>query len=156
MVDLVSTADGSTLSPEHFRLLRVCCDKARLFLIVDEAMTAIRCGAPWCFQRAEYLSGDETLEADLVSFGKGMGVSGVAVNFSGLMMRHFGFQKREQKTSVYPILASTGQPPGSDPGLDRSFGHLESGSIGGLACEKRADWKCGSRLHPRLHWDQEG
>ncbi|KAJ5899843.1 hypothetical protein N7495_004587 [Penicillium taxi] len=93
--DIVNASDGSVFPPELFRLLRSCCDKARIFLLVDEAMTAIRCGAPLASQRAEY-SEEGNLQPDMIAFGKGMGVSGIAFNFDGLMMRHLAFRKRGQ------------------------------------------------------------
>lgn len=93
--DLVDASDGTVFPPEFFRLLRSCCDRARICLLVDEAMTAIRCGAPLASQRPEYCE-DETFQPDMIAFGKGMGVSGIAINFNGLMMRHLAFHKREQ------------------------------------------------------------
>ncbi|CEL04168.1 hypothetical protein ASPCAL05299 [Aspergillus calidoustus] len=93
--DLVNASDGSIFPPEHYRMLRICCTKARIFLLVDEAMTAIRCGAPWVCQRPEY-SENPDLQPDLIAFGKGMGVSGIALNFNGMMMRHLAYTKREQ------------------------------------------------------------
>jgi acetylornithine/succinyldiaminopimelate/putrescine aminotransferase len=93
--DLVNASDGSIFPPEYYRMLRICCSKARIFLLMDEAMTAIRCGAPWACQRPEY-SEDPDLQPDMIAFGKGMGVSGVAVNFSGMMMRHLAYHKDEQ------------------------------------------------------------
>lgn len=92
--DLVNASDGSVFPSESFRLLRSCCDQARICLLVDEAMTAIRCGAPLVSQRPEYFE-DGTLQPDMVAFGKGMGISGVAINFNGLMMRHLAFHKEE-------------------------------------------------------------
>ncbi|KAJ5628643.1 hypothetical protein N7490_010871 [Penicillium lividum] len=92
--DLVNASNGSVFPPDLFRLLRSCCNQARICLLVDEAMSAIRCGAPLACQRPEYLEGD--LRPDMIAFGKGMGVSGVAINFDGLMMRHLAFHKREQ------------------------------------------------------------
>lgn len=92
--DLVNASDGSVFPPESFRLLRSCCDQARICLLVDEAMTAIRCGAPLVSQRPEYFE-DGSLQPDMVAFGKGMGISGVAINFNGLMMRHLAFHKPE-------------------------------------------------------------
>ncbi|KAL3462452.1 hypothetical protein BJX64DRAFT_277174 [Aspergillus heterothallicus] len=93
--DLVNASDGSIFPPEYYRMIRICCAKARLFLLVDEAMTAIRCGAPWVCQRPEYLD-DSNLQPDLIAFGKGMGVSGIAINFNGVMMRHLAYQKQAQ------------------------------------------------------------
>ncbi|KAL3491065.1 pyridoxal phosphate-dependent transferase [Aspergillus germanicus] len=93
--DLVNASDGSIFPPEYYHMLRTCCAKARIFLLVDEAMTAIRCGAPWVCQRPEY-SEEPDLQPDLVAFGKGMGVSGIAINFNGMIMRHLAYTKREQ------------------------------------------------------------
>lgn len=92
--DLVDASNGTVFPPEFFRLLRSCCDNARICLLVDEAMTAIRCGAPLASQRAEYFE-EGNLQPDMIAFGKGMGVSGIAINFDGLMMRHLAFHKRE-------------------------------------------------------------
>lgn len=94
ILDLVRTGDGSIVSPEDFRILRECCHQAGLFLVVDEALTAIRCGAPWACQRPEYTQGD--LEPDMVIFGKGMCMAGIAANFNGMMMRRMGFTKDDQ------------------------------------------------------------
>ncbi|KAJ5362151.1 pyridoxal phosphate-dependent transferase [Penicillium brevicompactum] len=92
--DLVNASDGSVFPPEYFRLLRKCCDKARICLLVDEAMTAIRCGAPLVHQRPEYFEYGGT-QPDMIAFGKGMGISGIAINFNGLMMRHLAFHKED-------------------------------------------------------------
>lgn len=91
VVDIVSTEDGSILPPEQFKLLQTCCAENKLWLIVDEALTAIRCGSPFAFQRSEY--GVE--KPDLVAFGKGLGTSGIAINFDSPMTRPLGFVKEE-------------------------------------------------------------
>ncbi|KAK5796093.1 hypothetical protein VI817_005378 [Penicillium citrinum] len=93
--DLVNASDGSIFPPEYFRLLRICCDKIRICLLVDEAMTAIRCGAPLVSKRPEYFE-DGSNQPDMIAFGKGMGVSGIAINYDGLMIRRMGYQKEEQ------------------------------------------------------------
>ncbi|KAL2859365.1 hypothetical protein BJX68DRAFT_276724 [Aspergillus pseudodeflectus] len=87
VIDMVSTENGAVLAPDRFKMLKKCCAKEKLWLIVDEALTAIRCGAPFCFQRDEY--GKEG--PDLVSFGKGLGVSGIVINFASPMTRCLGF-----------------------------------------------------------------
>lgn len=74
IVDLVNTSDGSVFPPDDFALLQRSCHQANLFLVVDEAMTAIRCGAPWACQRPEYSQID--LEPDLVVFGKAYASAG--------------------------------------------------------------------------------
>ncbi|EQL32949.1 uncharacterized protein BDCG_17759 [Blastomyces dermatitidis ER-3] len=91
VVDIVSTEDGSVLSPERFKLLQTCCTEHKLWFIVDEALAAIRCGSPFAFQRSEY--GNE--KPDLVAFGKGLGTSGIAINFDSPMTRPLGFVQEE-------------------------------------------------------------
>ncbi|PGG97207.1 hypothetical protein AJ79_09290 [Helicocarpus griseus UAMH5409] len=91
VVDIVSTDNGSVLPPEHFKLLRRCCEQNKLWFIVDEALTAIRCGAPFAFQRSEY----DGEKPDLVAFGKGLGASGIAINFDGSMTEPLGFARKK-------------------------------------------------------------
>lgn len=93
VVDMMSTTDGTTLCPTYFRQLRSCCGKVGLFLIVDEALTAVRCGAPFACQRKEYAEGADA--PDMVVFGKGIGVSGISVNFDGPTMKRLAYKKRE-------------------------------------------------------------
>lgn len=86
-------------------------------------MTAIRCGAPLVCQRAEYY-GEGEFQPDLISFGKGMGVSGVAINFNGLMMRHLSFQKREQILQTIRFWRSMVTRPIATPVLIEALGIL--------------------------------
>ncbi|KAI1478179.1 pyridoxal phosphate-dependent transferase [Daldinia eschscholtzii] len=83
--DLVSTEDGLVLHPDNFGMVKACCARNRLLLIVDETMTAMRCGAPFAFQRLEYAQMEADKQPDLVIFGKGIGVSGVAIGFKGVI-----------------------------------------------------------------------
>ncbi|KAI1631599.1 pyridoxal phosphate-dependent transferase [Biscogniauxia mediterranea] len=96
--DMVSTEDGSVLQPERFALLKACCAQNRLLIVIDETMTAIRCGAPFAFQRAEYAREDEEADKkpDLVIFGKGMGVSGIAMGFDGATIKRLAYTKAEE------------------------------------------------------------
>jgi hypothetical protein len=93
--DMVSTEDGSVLQPSQFGLLKQYCAKHRLLIIVDETMTAIRCGAPFAFQRREYKEAVEGLQPDLVIFGKGVGISGVGMGFNGSVTKGLAYEKRE-------------------------------------------------------------
>lgn len=122
IVDLVSTSDAAVFSPAKFALLKRCCLAARLFLVVDEAMTAIRCGAPWAFQRPEY-SADE-LQPDLVVFGKGLCASGAAINFNGLMMQCLAFQDRHHMTQSIRFWRALVSRPIPTPVLIESLGIL--------------------------------
>lgn len=92
--DMVTTEDGSVLPPAHYAMLKRAAQHNSLLVIIDEAMTAIRCGAPFAFQRPEYnnpTDSDILLQPDLVIFGKGMGISGVAIGFEGVMTRRFTY-----------------------------------------------------------------
>ncbi|KAI8627920.1 hypothetical protein F5Y19DRAFT_440396 [Xylariaceae sp. FL1651] len=85
--DVVSTEDGSVLPPDRFRIIKACCAQNRLLLVLDETMAAIRCGAPFAFQRPEYSDMGADTQPDLVIFGKGIGVSGIAIGFEGVITK---------------------------------------------------------------------
>ncbi|GAP85247.1 hypothetical protein SAMD00023353_1002790 [Rosellinia necatrix] len=93
--DMVSTEDGLVFTPEKFGLVKACCARHRLLLIVDETMTAMRCGAPFAFQRPEYAREAAEHQPDLVIFGKGIGVSGIAIGFGGVMTKGLTYTKPE-------------------------------------------------------------
>lgn len=99
--DMVSTEDGSVLPPSQYQQLKRAAQKNRLLIIVDETMTAIRCGAPFAFQRSEYNKFPDSeanvdiLQPDLVIFGKGLGVSGIAIGFQGVLTRSFMYTQKE-------------------------------------------------------------
>lgn len=93
--DMVSTEDGLVFTPEKFGLVKACCARNRLLLIVDETMTAMRCGAPFAFQRPEYAREGVEYQPDLVIFGKGIGVSGIAISFGGVITKGLTYTKSE-------------------------------------------------------------
>ncbi|KAL4872894.1 hypothetical protein BDV12DRAFT_160909 [Aspergillus spectabilis] len=121
--DLVNASDGAVFPPELFRMLRIGCAKAQIMLLVDEAMTAIRCGAPLVCQRPEYFD-DGDLQPDLIAFGKGMGVSGIAINFNGLMMHRLAYHKREQILQTIRFWRSMVTRPIAIPVLIEALGIL--------------------------------
>ncbi|RDI86905.1 hypothetical protein Vi05172_g3126 [Venturia inaequalis] len=96
--DMVSTEDGSVLPPAQYEQLKLAAQRNRLLIIVDETMTAVRCGAPFAHQRPEYNKVErntDVLQPDLVIFGKGLGVSGVAIGFEGVLTRSFMYTQTE-------------------------------------------------------------
>ncbi|KAL9079675.1 MAG: hypothetical protein Q9157_001451 [Trypethelium eluteriae] len=98
VLEMVSTTNGLPISPYFFSKLREACLENNLFLIVDEALTAIRCGSPFCFQREEYaVSTAKSCGPDIVLFGKGLGLCGFAVNFGGQMMKKAGFVTKDSQ-----------------------------------------------------------
>ncbi|KAJ5676861.1 uncharacterized protein N7477_002494 [Penicillium maclennaniae] len=108
--------------PEVFTRLQRACHQAKLFLVVDEAMTAIRCGAPWACQRPEYSQGD--LKPDLVVFGKGLCVSGASINFDGAMMKSLGFNKKSQMLQSIRFWRALTSRPVALPVLIEALGIL--------------------------------
>ncbi|KAI1431131.1 pyridoxal phosphate-dependent transferase [Xylaria sp. CBS 124048] len=94
MFDMVSTDDGLVLGPDKFGMIKACCAKNRLLLIVDETLTAMRCGAPFAFQRPEYACQREEYQPDLVIFGKGIGVAGISIGFGGVVTKGLNYTKQ--------------------------------------------------------------
>lgn len=72
------------IAPNTLRTLAEICEEIHLPLVIDETVTAIRCGAPFAHQREEY---SHFLRPDLIIFGKALKVSGIAVNFEGAILR---------------------------------------------------------------------
>ena len=103
VVDMVGTEDCAVISPEHLGMLKVACAEKRMLLIIDETMTAIRCGAPFAFQRIEFAEVERDKMPDLVIFGKGMGVSGIAIGFGGATIKHLRYtsEKDRLQTILY-------------------------------------------------------
>jgi hypothetical protein len=96
--EIISTSDGSVMSSSLFEAIQVACTQNDLFFVVDEALSAIRCGAPFAFQGDEYIPACTTYGGpDFVVFGKGLGVSGIGINFDGQMVRKLGFKTLEQR-----------------------------------------------------------
>ncbi|KAF6793744.1 hypothetical protein CMUS01_16068 [Colletotrichum musicola] len=79
--------NGRVLSPELLARLSAACAAERLLLAADETLTAIRCGAPFAFQREEYVA---SAAPDLVFFGKATGAHGTAVSFDGAFFSRLG------------------------------------------------------------------
>ncbi|KAI0160740.1 hypothetical protein GGR57DRAFT_490364 [Xylariaceae sp. FL1272] len=93
--DIISTEDGEVLPPATFGIIKECCSRNRLLLIIDETMSALRCGAPFAFQRPEYAQEGVNFQPDLVIFGKGIGVSGIAINFGGITTKGLMYTQKE-------------------------------------------------------------
>ncbi|KAI8816867.1 uncharacterized protein EV422DRAFT_500729 [Fimicolochytrium jonesii] len=80
LVEMVNSGLGETLQPALWSAIITACAEAGCFLCVDEAMTAIRCGAPFAHQRPEYVQHGHP---DLIVFGKALVASGVAMDLQG-------------------------------------------------------------------------
>ncbi|GKT93290.1 hypothetical protein Ct61P_11140 [Colletotrichum tofieldiae] len=79
--------NGRVMDPNMLRRLGTICTEEHLLLAVDETLTAIRCGAPFSFQRDEYR---DAASPDIVFFGKAVGTRGTAMGFDGQFLRKFG------------------------------------------------------------------
>lgn len=87
VIQIVSTKHiGEIIRPQTLLMLVEICKDIHLPLAVDETLTALRCGAPFACQRAEYSS---FFKPDLVIFGKALKVSGIGANFEGQMFSSF-------------------------------------------------------------------
>jgi hypothetical protein len=92
LIELIRSTDqhGHTLQPEQLRRLMHSCSTHGVFVVMDECTTAIRCGAPFSYQRPEYARVFEQYgKPDLVVFGKALGLSGLGVDFNGQAMQRF-------------------------------------------------------------------
>ncbi|CAI7622472.1 unnamed protein product [Penicillium glandicola] len=95
IVEIVSNQfNGKITTPEEFRTLCEACRETGLLLAVDETITALRCGAPFAYQRPEYQGGPKP---DLVFFGKALGAQGIGINFDGLQLSRLGIQSPLRK-----------------------------------------------------------
>jgi hypothetical protein len=94
IVHIVYTNQPHQILPPHqLHELAKICKTIRLPLVIDETLTALRCGAPFAYQREEY----HGIQPDLVVFGKALGVSGLAVNFEGQLLADLFISSHLQK-----------------------------------------------------------
>jgi hypothetical protein len=74
----------TVIESKTLQTLSNICSRLKLPVVVDETLTALRCGAPFAHQRPEYL---EVINPDFVIFGKGLKANGIGVNFDGETLR---------------------------------------------------------------------
>lgn len=73
-------SDGRVTTPDGLHSLSEACHESGLIFVIDETMTALRCGAPFAHQRPEYR---DISKPDLVFFGKALCAHGIGINFDG-------------------------------------------------------------------------
>ena len=95
IVEIVRAADGSVISDAAWKQLVNACRKHCLVLIVDEALTAIRCGAPFAYQLPRYAKSGLP---DLVLFGKAVRTNGIAVEWRGINIQKLGIETEEDRS----------------------------------------------------------
>ena len=91
IVEIVRAADGSVISGVAWKHLINACRKHCLVLIVDEALTAMRCGAPFAYQLPQY---EKSGFPDLVLFGKAVRTNGIAIEWRGINVRKLRIHDR--------------------------------------------------------------
>ena len=157
IAEIVRARDGSVISETAWKNLLTACKMHNLILAVDEALTAIRCGAPFAYQLPQYKRHGFP---DLVLFGKAIKTNGVAIEWRGINVRKLGItdpedraflalEWQERLTEMAPaasLLASWGiillARREKWPARARNIGHVlrgfiqregvESSAIGGL------------------------
>ena len=94
IAEIVSATDGSVISSVAWKNLLSACREHCLVLIVDEALTAMRCGAPFAYQLSRYAKSGFP---DLVLFGKAVRTNGIAVEWRGINIRKLGINLKDKR-----------------------------------------------------------
>lgn len=89
LVEIVLSDTGQVVDPEMYNRLARLCKEVGLYLVVDEALTAIRCGAPFAHQLPQY----SKHKPSFVLFGKGFRTCGLAVYPDGIGIKRMGYGK---------------------------------------------------------------
>ena len=94
IAEIVRACDGVVISQTAWKLLLKACKKHSLVLVVDEALTAIRCGAPFAYQLPQF---QKHGLPDLVLFGKAVKTNGVAIDWRGINMQKLRITDPEER-----------------------------------------------------------
>ena len=89
--------NGKVISPKELRTLSEACTENGLILAIDETVTALRCGAPFAYQRPEY---QDACKPDLVFFGKALGTNGIGINFEGSIINRLAIRTPERRSQA--------------------------------------------------------
>ncbi|KAL8673624.1 MAG: hypothetical protein Q9168_001979 [Polycauliona sp. 1 TL-2023] len=81
IVELVCAGTGKAITASAWENILKACEKYALILIVDEALTSIRCGAPFAHQLPQYA---QSGYPDLILFGKAIRTNGIAIDWRGI------------------------------------------------------------------------
>ncbi|KAL8796204.1 MAG: hypothetical protein Q9182_007417 [Xanthomendoza sp. 2 TL-2023] len=94
ITEIVRAGDGKVISERAWKYLLQASKEHRLILIVDEALTSIRCGAPFAYQSPQY---SQHGYPDLVLFGKAVRTNGLAVEWRGSNIQKLGIENQEDR-----------------------------------------------------------
>lgn len=87
IAEIVRSANGTVVSALSWRRLLEACKRHTLVFVVDEAMTAVCCGAPFAHQLPKY---QKYGLPDLILFGKGVKTNGIAIEWDGINIHNLG------------------------------------------------------------------
>jgi hypothetical protein len=87
IVEIVQQRNGYALTSSDWENVYRSCKKAGIYLIVDEALTALRCGAPFAHQLPQY----SDFRPSFVLFGKALAAAGIGICLDGLHVSRFEF-----------------------------------------------------------------
>ena len=97
MIEMVRSQDGAPMAAEVWREVVKACQKLKIVLVVDEALTAVRCGAPFAHQLPDYQTYGRP---DLILFGKGIRTNGVAIDWDGVNIGRYGITSFEERVDI--------------------------------------------------------
>lgn len=94
ITEIVRAKDGKVVCEKAWKNILKACQKHGLILVVDEALTAIRCGAPFACQLPQYAKHGLP---DLILFGKAVRTNGVAIDWRGINIQKLGITDAEDR-----------------------------------------------------------
>ncbi|KAL8878840.1 MAG: hypothetical protein Q9198_003432, partial [Flavoplaca austrocitrina] len=97
IVELVCAGSGKVITENAWKHILIACEKYALILIVDEALTSIRCGAPFAYQLPQLARHGYP---DLVLFGKAVRTNGIAVEWRGINIKKLGIRDDDRLFTI--------------------------------------------------------
>ncbi|KAI4193662.1 MAG: hypothetical protein LQ350_008215 [Teloschistes chrysophthalmus] len=97
IAEIVNACDGKVINEQVWRSNLKACERYGLFVVVDEALTSIRCGAPFAYQLPQYAKHGLP---DLVLFGKAIRTNGIAVEWRVVNVSKLGLRSGESREFV--------------------------------------------------------
>lgn len=94
MTEIVNAREGKVFSESAWKSLLKACERYKMILVVDEALTSIRCGAPFAYQLPQY---SKHGLPDLVLFGKAIRTNGIAIEWRGINIKRLGIDNDESR-----------------------------------------------------------
>ena len=94
ITEIVQSRDGKVISESAWKNVLKACERYGVMLVVDEALTSIRCGAPFAYQLPQYCKHGLP---DLILFGKAVRTNGIAVEWRGINIRKLGIADPEDR-----------------------------------------------------------